>query len=61
MAAEHGRRQRGGGRDRRGEDPPFEADDERAVIRGACQSGQSGRLDQATYDAAHRFLATPGW
>ena len=39
----------------RGEDPPFEADDERAVYAVARQLGQSGRLDQETYDAAHRF------
>jgi len=44
----------------RGEDPPFEADDERAVYTVARQLGHSGRLDQETYDAAHRVLADIG-
>ena len=44
----------------RGEDPPFEADDERAVYAVARQLGQSGRLDQETYDAAHRFVGDAG-
>ena len=44
----------------RGEDPPFAAEDERAVYAVARQLGQSGRLDQATYDAAHRFLGDAG-
>ena len=44
----------------RGEDPPFEADDERAVYAVARELGQSGRLDQETYDAAHRFLGDAG-
>ena len=44
----------------RGEDPPFEADDERAVYAAARQLGHSGRLDQETYDAAHRFLGDAG-
>ena len=44
----------------RGEDPPFEADDERAVYTVARQIAQSGRLDQETYDAAHRFLGDAG-
>jgi 4-carboxymuconolactone decarboxylase len=44
----------------RGEDPPFEADDERAVYAVARQLGQSGHLDQETYDAAHRFLGDAG-
>jgi 4-carboxymuconolactone decarboxylase len=44
----------------RGEDPPFEADDERAVFAVARELGQSGRLDQETYDAAHRFLGDAG-
>src|ERR1700759_3239590 len=30
----------------RGEDPPFQADDERAVYAVACELGQSGRLNQ---------------
>ena len=44
----------------RGEDPPFQADDERAVFAVARELGQSGRLDQDTYDAAHRFLGDAG-
>src|SRR6202007_874566 len=44
----------------RGEDPPFEADDERAVYAAARQLGYSGRLDQEAYDAAHRFLGDAG-
>jgi 4-carboxymuconolactone decarboxylase len=44
----------------RGEDPPFEADDERAVYAVARQLAQSGHLDQQAYDAAHRFLGDAG-
>ena len=44
----------------RGEDPPFEADDERAVYAVARQLGHSGQLDQDAYDAAHRFLGDAG-
>jgi 4-carboxymuconolactone decarboxylase len=44
----------------RGEDPPFEADDERAVYAVARQLGDSGHLDQEAYDAAHRFLGDAG-
>ena len=44
----------------RGEDPPFEADDERAVYTVARQLSSSGRLDRETYDAAHRFLGDAG-
>jgi 4-carboxymuconolactone decarboxylase len=44
----------------RGEDPPFDADDERAVYMVARQLGHSGRLDQETYDAAHRLLGDAG-
>jgi 4-carboxymuconolactone decarboxylase len=44
----------------RGEDPPFEADDERAVYAVARQLGHSGRLDQDAYDAAHRVLGDAG-
>jgi 4-carboxymuconolactone decarboxylase len=44
----------------RGEDPPFEADDERAVYAVARELSQSGRLDQETYDAAHRLLGDAG-
>ncbi|HJZ07011.1 MAG TPA: hypothetical protein VJ283_02945, partial [Trebonia sp.] len=44
----------------RGEDPPFEADDERAVYLVARQLGDAGRLDQETYDAAYRLLGDVG-
>ena len=44
----------------RGEDPPFEADDERAVYTVARQLAHSGRLDKEAYDAAHAFLGDAG-
>ena len=44
----------------RGEDPPFHADDERAVYTVARQLSHSGHLDQDSYDAAHRFLGDAG-
>jgi 4-carboxymuconolactone decarboxylase len=44
----------------RGEEPPFEADDERAVYKVARQLSLSGCLDQETYDAAHRFVGDAG-
>ena len=44
----------------RGEDPLVEADDERAVYTVARQLSHSGRLDQETYDAAHRILGDAG-
>ena len=44
----------------RGEDPPFEADDERAVYAVARQLSHSGRLDQEAYDAAHPYLGDAG-
>ena len=44
----------------RGEDPPFEADDERAVYTVARQLSHSGHVDQETYDAAHRILGNAG-
>jgi 4-carboxymuconolactone decarboxylase len=43
-----------------GADPPFDADDERAVYLVARQLGDAGRLDQETYDAAHRILGDAG-
>ena len=43
-----------------GTDPPFEADDERAVYAAARQLSLSGRLDQEAYDAAHRYLGDAG-
>jgi 4-carboxymuconolactone decarboxylase len=44
----------------RGEDPPFEADDERAVYAAAHELGQTGHLSQAAYDAAHRVVGDTG-
>jgi 4-carboxymuconolactone decarboxylase len=44
----------------RGEQPPFEAGDERAVYAVARQLSDAGRLEQETYDAAHRFLGDAG-
>ena len=44
----------------RGEDPPFEADDERAVYAAARQLSLSGRLDQEAYDAVRRYLGDAG-
>jgi len=44
----------------RGEDPPFEADDERAVYTVARQLAHSGHLDQEAYEAAHQFLGDAG-
>ena len=38
----------------------LEADDEPAVYAVARQLGHSGRLDQETYDAAHRFAGDAG-
>ncbi len=44
----------------RGEDPPFEAADERIVYAVARQLTGSGRVDQETYDAAQRLLGDAG-
>ncbi len=44
----------------RGEDPPFEAADERAVYAVARQLTESGQVDQQTYDAAQRLLGDAG-
>jgi 4-carboxymuconolactone decarboxylase len=44
----------------RGEDPPFGADDERAVYAVARRLSLSGGLDQETYDAARGFLGDAG-
>ncbi len=44
----------------RGEDPPFEHDDERAVYTVAHQLSRTGRLDRDGYDAAHAFLGDAG-
>jgi 4-carboxymuconolactone decarboxylase len=44
----------------RGEDPPFTADDERAVYTVARQLSQTGQLSQDAYDAAQRLLGDAG-
>jgi 4-carboxymuconolactone decarboxylase len=44
----------------RGDDPPFEAEDERAVYAVARQLTDDGRLDQDAYQAAKRLLGDAG-
>ena len=44
----------------RGEEPPFELDDERAVHAVARQLSEDGHLDQEAYTTAHRFLGDAG-
>jgi 4-carboxymuconolactone decarboxylase len=44
----------------RGEDPPFEADDERTIYTAARQLADAGQLDQDSYDAARRLLGQAG-
>lgn len=44
----------------RGEDPPFEAEDERAVYAVAQQLTRTGRVDQEVYAAAHALLGDTG-
>jgi 4-carboxymuconolactone decarboxylase len=44
----------------RGADPPFEADDERAVYALARQLTDTGQLDGDTYAAAQRLLGDAG-
>jgi 4-carboxymuconolactone decarboxylase len=44
----------------RGEDPPFEADDERTVYTAARQLAEGGRLDPETYAAAQQLLGDAG-
>jgi 4-carboxymuconolactone decarboxylase len=43
-----------------GEEPPFEADDERTVYAVARQLTDSGKLDQDLYDAAQQLLGDAG-
>jgi 4-carboxymuconolactone decarboxylase len=45
---------------RRGEDPPFEAEDERAVHEIAHQLATTGQISQDAYDSAHRLLGDTG-
>ena len=44
----------------RGEEPPFEADDERAVYAVARQLADHGQVDSGAYAAAHRLLGDAG-
>lgn len=44
----------------RGEDPPFEADDERTVYAAARQLAADGHLDADTYAAAQQLLGDAG-
>jgi len=44
----------------RGDEPPFEADDERIVYQVARELISTGRLSQEAYDAAQRFLGDQG-
>jgi 4-carboxymuconolactone decarboxylase len=42
------------------EDPPFDADDERAIYAVARQLTETGHLDQQAYDAANQLLGDEG-
>src|SRR6266568_2179649 len=44
----------------RGGDPPFEAEDERAIYTAIRQLTSTGRLGQDVYDAAQRLLGDAG-
>src|SRR5215472_176832 len=44
----------------RGDDPPFEAEDERAIYQVARELTSTGRLGQEAYDAAHSLLGDQG-
>lgn len=44
----------------RGEDPPFEAADERAVYEAARQLAHTGQLDAPAYEAVRRLLGDAG-
>ena len=43
-----------------GEDPPFQADDERVIYAVARQLTETGQLDGDGYSAAHRLLGDEG-
>jgi 4-carboxymuconolactone decarboxylase len=45
---------------RRGEEPSFEADDERVVYTVARQLAETGRIQQDAYDAARQLLGDTG-
>lgn len=56
MAVEHGVAQSAVDAIGRGQDPGFEAADERAVYAAADQLSRTGRLTKPVYDAAQRLL-----
>jgi 4-carboxymuconolactone decarboxylase len=60
MAVEHGVAQSAVVAIARGEDPGFEAADERAVYAAAHEISHTGRLGQDAYAAAHRLLGDAG-
>ena len=60
MAREHGLSEDVVAAIGRGDDPPFQDDDERVVYAVARQLSQVGRLDQSVYDAASALLGNEG-
>jgi 4-carboxymuconolactone decarboxylase len=60
MAREHGVADAAVDAIGRGQDPGFEAEDERAVYSVARQLAVTGQLDQEAYDAARRLLGDAG-
>jgi 4-carboxymuconolactone decarboxylase len=44
----------------RGEEPPFAADDEKAIYNAASELTRDGQLGQSTYEAARRLLGDAG-
>ena len=44
----------------RGDDPPFEAADERTVYAAARQLAETSRLSQDAYEAVHQILGDTG-
>jgi 4-carboxymuconolactone decarboxylase len=60
MAVEHGVAQSAVDAIGCGQDPGFEAADERAVYAAAHELSHTGRLSKAVYDAAQQFLGDAG-
>jgi len=60
MAREHGVSEVAVDAIGRGDDPPFDADDEHAIYTVARQLTGTGQLDQGAYDAAQRLLGDEG-
>ena len=60
MAREHGVPDSVVGAIGRGDDPPFEAADERTVYAAARQLTETGRLSQDAYEAVHQLLGDAG-